>query len=78
MSIAAIRTSETEVHVGDTIYGFARKDEADAFMRCVAHEVVERCRERYESVSARSAQPDVKPDDPDRGSTISPSLGGMP
>ena len=66
MSITAIRTSETEVQVGDTIYDFQRKDEADAFMRCVAHEVVERCRERYESVCARSAEPDIKPDEPDQ------------
>jgi hypothetical protein len=78
MTITTIRVSNTEVQVERTLYTFARKDDADAFQRCLADTSIDSCYRTHPPLSARPAVPDVRPDDPARGSTISPSLGGMP
>jgi hypothetical protein len=78
MSITTIRASDTEVQVEQTIYAFARKDDADAFQRCLADRSIDTCNRAHPPVSTRSATPHVKPEDPDRDSTISPTVGGMP
>lgn len=78
MTVTAIRKSDTEVQVEQSVYTFKTKDDADAFLRCVADTSIDACKARHVPLSARSAAPNVEPEDPDRGSTISPSLGGMP
>jgi hypothetical protein len=78
VTITAIRKSDTEIQVEQTAYTFKTKDEADAFLRCVADTSIDACKARHVSLSMQPAAPKVEPEDPDRGSTISPSLGGMP
>jgi hypothetical protein len=78
MSITTIRTSDTQVQVEHTVYTFAAKDDADAFQRCIASHSISTCYQRHPPAAVRSATLDERPDDPNRGSTISPSLRGMP
>lgn len=78
MTMTTIRVTDTEVQVERTRYTFAHKDDADAFQRCLADTSIDGCYRTYPPLSARPTVPDEHPDDPDRGSTISPSLGGMP
>ncbi|MBB5419503.1 hypothetical protein QF000_003409 [Paraburkholderia atlantica] len=78
MSITTIRVSDTEVQVERTLYTFAQKSDADAFQNCVVDGSVDTCYRDHPPLSARPTVPDEHPDDPARGSTISPSLGGMP
>lgn len=78
MTMTTIRVSDTEVQVERTLYTFAKKDDADAFQRCLADTSIDSCYRTHPPLSARPTVPDEHPDDPGRGSTISPSLGGMP
>ncbi|WP_114809805.1 hypothetical protein [Paraburkholderia kururiensis] len=78
MTMTAIRQSDTAVQVDDNVYTFGTKDDADAFLRCVADTSLDACKARHVPLSVQSAAPKVEPEDPNRGSTISPSLGGMP
>ncbi|MFC0399397.1 hypothetical protein [Paraburkholderia rhizosphaerae] len=78
MSITTIRHSDTDVQVEQTLYTFAAKSDADAFQRCVADTAVDHCCQQHPPASTRSAIPDEPIEDPDRGSTISPKVGGMP
>jgi hypothetical protein len=78
MTTMAIRKSDTEVQVEENVYTFDRKEDADGFMRCVADTSIDSCRAQYAPSAVRSAAPDAPADDPNRGSTISPSMGGMP
>jgi hypothetical protein len=78
MSITTIRASDTEVQVETTVYAFEKEDDADAFQRGLADQSIDSCLREHPPVSTRSAIPDVKPEDPDRDSTISPTVGGMP
>ncbi|ADG17937.1 hypothetical protein [Paraburkholderia atlantica] len=78
MSITTIRVSDTEVQVERTLYTFAQKSDADAFQNCVVDGPVDTCYRDHPPLSVRPTVPDEQPDDPARGSTISPSLGGMP
>ncbi|CAH2807490.1 MAG: FIG00454377: hypothetical protein [uncultured Paraburkholderia sp.] len=78
MTMTTIRVSDTEVQVERTLYTFGTKDDADAFQRCLADSSVDNCYRDHPPLSAQPAVPDQQPDDPNRGSTISPSLGGMP
>ncbi|APR35838.1 hypothetical protein [Paraburkholderia sp. SOS3] len=78
MSIMTIRTSDTEVQVEQTVYTFAKKDEADAFQRCVADRSIDTCNREHPPLSLRPATPEMRPDDPNRDSTISPTVGGTP
>jgi hypothetical protein len=78
MSITTIRVSDTEVQVERTLYTFAQKTDADAFQSCLVNSSVDTCYREHPPLSARPREPDQTPDDPARGSTISPSLGGMP
>ncbi|QYD67264.1 hypothetical protein KZJ38_12830 [Paraburkholderia edwinii] len=78
MSITTIRVSDTEVQVEQTIYAFAKKDAAAAFQLCLAYHSIDTCGREQPPVSTRSAVADVKPEDPNRDSTISPTVGGMP
>lgn len=76
MTIVTIRTSDTEVQVEQTVYTFAKKDDADAFQQCLVNDSVNTCCTNHPSVSMRPIRPAERVDDPNRGSTISPSLGG--
>ena len=76
MSITTIRTSDTELQVEQTSYTFAKKEDADAFQQCLVNGSVESCYRDHPPVSMRPARADERADDPSRGSTISPSLGG--
>ncbi|MFT4066616.1 hypothetical protein [Paraburkholderia sp.] len=78
MSITTIRVSDTEVQVERTLYAFAQKSDADAFQQCLVDGSVDTCYREHPPLSACPVVPDRHPDDPARGSTISPSLGGMP
>jgi hypothetical protein len=78
MTITTIRVSDTEVQVERTLYTFARESDADSFQRCLADTSIDSCYRSHPPLSARPTVPDEHPDDPGRGSTISPSLGGMP
>ncbi|MGF6933234.1 hypothetical protein OKW41_002373 [Paraburkholderia sp. UCT70] len=78
MSITTIRVSETEVQVERTLYTFAQKSDADAFQNCLVDGSVDTCYRDRPPLSARPTVPDEHPDGPARGSTISPSLGGLP
>jgi len=78
MPITTIRVSDTEVQVERTLYTFAQKSDADAFAQCVVNDSIDTCYRSHPPLSARPTVPDEHPDDPNRGSTISPSLGGMP
>ncbi|CAB3669375.1 hypothetical protein LMG22037_01877 [Paraburkholderia phenoliruptrix] len=78
MSVTTIRVSDTEVQVERTLYTFAQKSDADAFAQCVVNDSIDTCYRNHPPLSARPTVPDEHPDDPNRGSTISPSLGGMP
>jgi hypothetical protein len=78
MTMTTIRLSETEVQVERTLYTFAQKNDADAFQRCLADTSIDSCYRTHPPLSVRPTVPDEHPDDPGRGSTISPSLGGMP
>ncbi|MFL9901200.1 hypothetical protein PQR75_30475 [Paraburkholderia fungorum] len=78
MTITTIRVSDTEVQVERTLYTFSQKPDADAFQRCLADTSIDSCYRNHPPVSVRPTVPDEHPDDPSRGSTISPSLGGMP
>lgn len=78
MSMTTIRVSDTEVQVERTLYTFGNRNDADAFQRCLVDTAVDSCYRSHPPVSTRPTVPDEHPDDPDRGSTISPSLGGMP
>jgi hypothetical protein len=75
MAITTIRVSDTEVQCEKTLYSFSQKRDADAFERCLADASIEACIQQCPAVSSR---PNEQVDDPNRGSTISPSLGGMP
>lgn len=76
--ITTIRVSDTELQVERTFYSFASKTDADAFQMCLVDGSIDACYQRHPPVSVRPTVPDEHPDDPNRGSTISPSLGGMP
>ncbi|CAD6513111.1 hypothetical protein ACFQ3P_03215 [Paraburkholderia sabiae] len=76
MSITTIRTSDTELQVEQTSCTFANKEDADAFQQCLVNGSVESCYRDHPPVSMRPARPDERADDPNRDSTISPSLGG--
>lgn len=78
MSITTIRVSDTEVQVERTLYTFSKTSDADSFQRCIVDTSIDTCYKSYPPVSVRPTVPDEHPDDPNRGSTISPSLGGMP
>lgn len=78
MTMTTIRLSDTEVQVERTLYTFAQKNDADAFQRCLGDASIDSCYRTYPPLSARPTVPDEHPDEPSRGSTISPSLGGMP
>jgi hypothetical protein len=78
MTMTTIRLSETEVQVERTLYTFGQKNDADAFQRCLADTSIDSCYRTHQPLSARPTVPDEHPDDSGRGSTISPSLGGMP
>jgi hypothetical protein len=78
MTMTTIRVSDTEVQVERTLYLFAHKNDADAFQRCLADTSIDSCYRTYPPLAVRPTVPDEHPDDPGRGSTISPSLGGMP
>lgn len=78
MTMTTIRVSDTEVQVERTLYTFAQKSDADAFQRCLADSSIDSCYRTHPPLSAQPTMPDAQPDDPARGSTISPSLGGMP
>ncbi|MBC8722257.1 hypothetical protein F6X37_11805 [Paraburkholderia sp. 31.1] len=78
MSITTIRVSDTEVQVERTLCTFAQKSDADAFQNCLVDGSVDTCYRDHPPLSARPTLPDEHPGDPARGSTISPSLGGMP
>lgn len=78
MTITTIRVSDTEVQVERTLYTFANVNDADAFQRCIVDTSIDSCYHSHPPVSVRPTVPDEHPDDPNRGSTISPSLGGMP
>ena len=69
MTVTTIRVSDTEVQVERTLYTFAQ---------CVVNDSIDACYRSHPPLSARPTVPDEHPDDPNRGSTISPSLGGMP
>lgn len=78
MTITTIRVSDTEVQVERTLYAFSQKTDADAFEHCLADTSIDSCYRNHLPVSVHPTPPDQHPDDPGRGSTISPSLGGMP
>ncbi|MGF6770839.1 hypothetical protein P3T18_003318 [Paraburkholderia sp. GAS199] len=78
MTITTIRVSDTEVQVERTLYQFANTGDADAFQRCLVDTSIDSCYRNHPPLSARPTVPDEQPEDPARGSTISPSLGGMP
>ena len=78
MTITTIRKSDTELQVEQTLYVFARKEEAEAFQQCLVNGTVEGCYRAHPPVSMRPARADERADDPSRDSTISPSLGGDP
>jgi hypothetical protein len=78
MTVTTIRVSDTELQVERTLYTFAQKGDADAFAQCVVNDSIDTCYRNHPPLSARPTVPDEHPDDPNRGSTISPSLGGMP
>jgi hypothetical protein len=78
MTVTTIRVSDTEVQVERTLYTFSQKSDADAFAQCVTNDSIDVCYRSHPPLSARPVVPDEHPDDPNRGSTISPSLGGMP
>ncbi|NUX56541.1 hypothetical protein [Paraburkholderia youngii] len=78
MSITTIRVSGTEVQVERTLYTFAQKSDADAFQNCLVEGSVDTCYRDHPPLATRPIEPDEHPDDPARGSTISPSLGDMP
>jgi hypothetical protein len=72
MTITTIRKSDTELQVEQTLYTFVKKDDADAFQQCLVNGTVEGCHRDHPPVSMRPA----RADDPNRDSTLSPSLGG--
>jgi hypothetical protein len=76
--ITTIRISDTELQVGRTLYSFASRSDADAFQSCLVNGSIETCYQSHPPVAVKPTMPDRQPDDPNRGSTISPSLGGMP
>jgi len=76
MAIVTIRASDTELQVEQTVYTFAKKEDADAFEQCLVNGSVKTCCADHPSVSMRSIRPAERVDDPNRDSTISPSLGG--
>ncbi|MFL9929507.1 hypothetical protein P0D88_09635 [Paraburkholderia sp. RL18-103-BIB-C] len=78
MTITTIRVSDTEVQVERTLYKFAQTKDADAFQRCLADESIDSCYRTHPPMSAQPTMPGQHPDDPGRGSTISPPLGDMP
>jgi hypothetical protein len=75
--ITTIRVSDTELQVERTLYSFASKSAADAFQQCLIDGSIDACYKRHAPVSVRPTVPDEHPDEANRGSTISPSLGGM-
>jgi hypothetical protein len=80
MTITTIRTSDTQIQVEQTIYTFANKEDADAFQQCLVDGTVDSCHRDHPAVSTRPVRADEsadeRADDPNRDSTISPSLGG--
>jgi hypothetical protein len=76
--MTTIRVSDTEVQVERTLYTFGAKNDADAFQRCLVDSPIDTCYRDHPPLSAQPTVPDQHPDDPNRGSIISPSLGGMP
>ncbi|WP_168790409.1 hypothetical protein [Paraburkholderia aromaticivorans] len=78
MTMTTIRLSDTEVQVERTLYKFAQKNDADAFQRCLGDTSIGSCYRTHPPLAAHPTMPDEHPDDPGRGSIISPSLGGMP
>jgi hypothetical protein len=78
MTTTTIRVSDTGVQVERTLYTFAQKSDADAFQRCLVDTPIDSCYRSHPPLSAQPTVPDAQPDDPARGNTISPSLGGMP
>jgi hypothetical protein len=77
MTDTAIRLSETEVQAAGSVFTFAASADADAFQQCLVAEDAARCCAHHPPVSARPVHKDkdAPGDDPDRGSTISPSTG---
>ncbi|BAN27038.1 hypothetical protein [Caballeronia insecticola] len=78
MTITADRISDTEVKVGETIYTFDAKPNADAFQQCLGNDSIETCAKNHAPIKTRSAYPDASAPNAEPGSIISPSLGGMP
>lgn len=78
MALATLRLSDTELQVERTLYTFARKDDADAFERCLSDTAIDHCYRSHPPLSAQPIAPGEHPQDPGRGSTISPSHDGRP
>jgi hypothetical protein len=57
---------------------FASKSDAEAFQSCVVDGSIATCYQRHPPVSVKPTMPDKQPDDPNRSSTILPSLGDTP
>lgn len=56
-----VRISLTEVRAHDFIYTFARSEDADGFIDCLAKEGVDECEGKFESIDKRRVR--VEPDD---------------
>ena len=78
MTITAVRLSDTELKVGDTIYTFDAQPHADAFQQGLGRDSVEACVRNHPPVSTRAAYNESGEPNCEPGSIISPSLGGMP
>lgn len=77
MTVTTIRLSDTQVQVERTLYTFAQKSDADSFQRCLTDTSIDGCYRAHPPRSVRPTAPDEHPDEPSRGSTISPSSGEM-
>ena len=62
MTITTIRKSDTELQVEQTLYVFARKEEAEAFQQCLVNGTVEGCYRAHPPVSMRPARADERAD----------------
>jgi hypothetical protein len=79
MAITAVALSDTEIQIEDVVFTFEDVEQTRAFEACLATSSVSTCLATHPPKDQRLIQYDghrSKVSDEERGSTISPSLGG--
>jgi hypothetical protein len=80
MAITAVALSDTEIQIENVVFTFEDVEQTRAFEACLATSSIATCLDMHPPKDRRAIEMDGHrsgtPDEEERGSTISPSLGG--